>query len=114
MFGQEGCVNIDGSEWKGIQKTLRQNLPVGHHHGTLSPKRPDMFDDLLPFYALRLIDRNTKLLGKEFYRRSTELLSPPARAIGLSDDKPNPGPGISQHPQGRDCKIGSPHKDETG
>ena len=106
-------MHIDGSQPRQVKKPARENLTIRHRHQKIAPER---FEKRTVFFRTnlgRLIDRNPRLLRKDFYRRRLSVETATRGTIRLRDDGAHFESAVHQRAKRRQGEIRRPQENHA-
>ena len=112
---QEGSMHVDTAVYGYIEHLLREDLTERHDDGKVGRERAQLRDKVRIARTHGLHDGNIMRERPHLDGRRAELLSTPARTVGLRNDGDDLGE-IAARGNRRKCRHGEvrrPHKDDT-
>ena len=106
-------MNVENPHGRNVEDRLWKDLPVAHDDHGLRRQRAQLFNDLRPPHATRLVDGQAKPQSGEFYRRALKLLAAAFRPVGLREYRCDFVTRGDRSLQGRNGEIRSAEENQS-
>ena len=106
-------MNVKNAPCRNVEDRLWKDLPVGHGDHGLRRQRAQLFNDLRPPHAPRLVDGQAQPQSRLFYWRALKLLAAAFGPVGLREHRCDFVTRGDRSLQGRNGEIRSAKENQS-